>query len=117
MTILAEDTLVGQEADLLGRLKAVLDDHPAGGAFQLLLAPAGVQVADDEVLVQEIDSDRGVVELRRRKLSDVSLGDVLHATQVIDPADQAFGLYAGSPRSSDCGSYTANGRTSHIYTI
>jgi hypothetical protein len=100
MTILTDDTLVGQEADLLGRLKAMLNAHPAGCAFQLLLAPAGVTVADDEILVQEIDTDRGVVELRPRRISDVALGDVLHATQLISPTDEDFTRYAGEPQAT-----------------
>jgi hypothetical protein len=101
VTILAEDTLVGQEADLLGRLKAMLNDHPAGSAFQLLLAPVGMTVADDEILVQEIDTDRGVVELHPRRLSDVALGDVLYATQVISPTDEDFTRYAETPQATD----------------
>ncbi|MEE4543498.1 hypothetical protein V2S66_16145 [Streptomyces sp. V4-01] len=117
MTILAEDTLVAQEADLLGRLKAILDGHPAGAAFRLLLAPADLPVADDEVLVQEIDTDRGVVELHPRKLSDVNLDDVLHAAQVIDPADQALALHAGSPRAEWCKDEVIDGRTTHLYML
>ncbi|WP_371790409.1 hypothetical protein OG285_06010 [Streptomyces sp. NBC_01471] len=113
MTILADGTLVAQEADLLGRLKAMLDGHPAGAAFQLLLAPSGVPVADDEVLVQEVDTARGVVELRPRKLSDVSLDDVLHTTQVTDPTDEAYGRYAAMPVASDC----VRVRTSHVYVV
>ncbi|WP_405749504.1 hypothetical protein OG232_04815 [Streptomyces sp. NBC_01411] len=113
MTILADNTLVAQEADLLGRLKELLEGHPAGGAFQLLLAPTGVPVAADEVLVQEIDTARGVVELRPRKLTDVSFHDVLHPTQVTNLADEAYRRYATMPVASDC----VRVRTSHVYTV
>ncbi|MFJ3713446.1 hypothetical protein [Streptomyces sp. NPDC090053] len=117
MTILADDTLVGQEADLLGRLKELLDTHPAGGAFRLLLAPTGVAVADDEVLVQQIDTARGVVELHPRKLSDVSVDDVLHAAQVTDPADEAYGRYAAMPVANNCfTSRRPDGSTGHLYS-
>ncbi|WP_371790410.1 hypothetical protein OG285_06015 [Streptomyces sp. NBC_01471] len=118
MTILADETLVAQDADLLGRLKELLAGHPAGGAFQLLLAPNGVSVADDEVLVQEIDTARRVVELRPRKLSDVSLDDVLHTTQVTDPTDEAYGRYVAMPMASDCRThYRPDGSAGHLYVM
>jgi hypothetical protein len=104
-------TLVGQEADLLRRLQEILTGHPAGSAFKLLLAPTGLAVADDEVLVQE-HTDRGVLELRPRKIHEVSLSDVLHTTQVIDPSDQALGQYANTPVTSHC--WKHNG--SHFYS-
>jgi hypothetical protein len=118
VTILAgniEGTLVAQEADLLGRLKAMLDDHPAGAAFRLLLAPADVPVADDEVLVQEIDTDRGVVQLRPRKVSDVHLGDVLHDTQIVN-LDEDFARYAAMPVAAYCWKKDRrDGRVAHFY--
>jgi hypothetical protein len=101
VTTFAPETLVGQEADLLFRLKAVLNGHPAGGSFHLLLAATGITVADDEILVQEIDTARGIVELRPRKLNDVTLGEVLHPTQVISPADVEFTQYTASPQATD----------------
>ncbi|WP_405749506.1 hypothetical protein OG232_04820 [Streptomyces sp. NBC_01411] len=118
MTIIANDTLVGQGPDLLGRLKELLEGHPAGGAFQLLLAPTGVPVAADEVLVQEIDTARGVVELHLRRLSEVSLDDVLHATQVTVPVNEEYGRYAAIPVASDCKTrYRPDGSAGHLYAM
>ncbi|WP_406349347.1 hypothetical protein OHA44_37450 [Streptomyces sp. NBC_00144] len=113
MTIHANDTLLGQDPELLGRLKQLLEGHPAGAAFQLLLAPNGVTLAADEVLVQELDTARGVVELHPRKLSEVSLDDVLHTTQVTNLADEAYRHYAAMPVASEC----IRVRTSHVYTV
>lgn len=90
MTTSFPETLVNQDVDLLRRLRAVLDGHPASQSFQLLYAPAEVTVADGEVLVQEVDRARGVVELHPRKLTDVNVGDTLHISQVIDLADDNF---------------------------
>ncbi|MFD9869096.1 hypothetical protein ACFXI8_26610 [Streptomyces niveus] len=111
-----DNTHVGRQADLLDRLTQLLNSHPAGGAFKLLLAPATLEIADDEVLVQQIDTDRRVVELRPRKLSDVTLTDVLHATQLTDPADEAYRGYTATPRSSNCVKSTRpDGSTGHLY--
>jgi hypothetical protein len=118
VTTLAEETLVGQEADLLARLKGLLDGHPAGGAFKLLLAPAALRVADDEVLVQVYDAERGVAELRPRKLSEVTLDDVLHPAQVIDPADEALRGYALAPVHHQCWeTHRPDGSRGHVYTM
>lgn len=117
MTILAENpnSLVGQEADLLRRLKEVMKDHPAASGLQLLIAPPALVVGDDEVLVQQFDAGRRVVELHPRKLADVSLTDVLHAPQVTDLTDHEYGDYAATPQASDCWQSTANGKKVHMY--
>lgn len=112
----APQTLVSQEADLLRQLQNVLGGHPAGGAFRLMLAPTAVAVADDEVLVQVVSTTTGTIELRPRKLADVDLADVLHATQVIDPADEEFRRYAASPMAQSCHGATApGGKRMHGY--
>jgi hypothetical protein len=107
-------TPVAQQADLLARLKSVLDNHPAGAAFHLLYAAASVPVASDEVLVQRLDAERGVLEVRPCKLTDLRADDVLQATQVIDPADAAVVLDAAQA-TAGCHSITSEGRTSHNY--
>jgi transcriptional regulator with XRE-family HTH domain len=109
------ETLIEQEADLLSRLKAILDGHPAGGAVRILLAPTGMPVAEDEVLVQEMDTDRGVVQLRPRKLSDVNLDEVLHDTQILN-LDEDFARYAAMPVASYCWKKDRrDGRIAHFY--
>jgi hypothetical protein len=110
MTTLGPETLVSQEADLFRRLQQVLSGHPAGGPFRLMLvAPTGLAIADDEALVQTVNTATGAIELHPRKLADVDLADVLHATQVIDPADEDFGRYAASPVALSCYGATAPG--------
>jgi hypothetical protein len=107
---------VGQEADLLRQLQTVLGGHPAGRAFRLMLAPTALAVADDEVLVQVVSATTGTIELHPRKLADVNLTDVLHPTQVIDPADEEFSRYAASPTAVSCHGMTApGGHRSHGY--
>ncbi|MFI0942814.1 hypothetical protein [Streptomyces sp. NPDC021020] len=109
MTTLGPETLVNQDADLLRRLQQVLSGHPAGGAFRLMLAPTAVEIADDEALIQTVNPTTGTIELHPRKLADVTLADVLHATQVIDPADEEFRSYAASPMALSCHGATAPG--------
>lgn len=109
-------TLVSQEADLFRRLQQVLSGHPAGDAFRLMLAPAALAVADDEALVQTVNTTTGTIELHPRKLAELSPSDVLHATQVIDPADEDFGRYAASPMALSCYGATApGGKRTHGY--
>jgi hypothetical protein len=112
----APQTLVSQEADLLRQLQNILSAHPAGSAFRLMLAPTALAVADDEALVQTVNTTTGTIELHPRKLADVTLADVLHATQVIDPADEEFGRYAASPVAVSCWGATApGGKRTHGY--
>ena len=93
------ETLASQQAAMLDQLRAVLDGHPAGSAFRLIYAPEALPVAPDEVLVQTLDADRGALVLTPRKLGDLARGDLLHATQIIDPADPALARYAAMPRA------------------
>lgn len=86
--------LVSQETDLFHQLRAVLRDHPAGHCFQLLFTPADVHVADDEILVQEVDPARGVVELHPRKVRNIRAEDVLYASQTIRLTDDDLVRYA-----------------------
>lgn len=94
MTAMSTETLVSSQSDLLQQLAAVLANHPAGASFRLMFAPTGVEVAEDEVLVQVINAERGVIELVPRKLDDLSLDDTVHTTQVINPQDEDFTKYA-----------------------
>ncbi|WP_189940786.1 hypothetical protein [Streptomyces aurantiogriseus] len=64
--------------------------------------PHDLDLAPDEVLVQSVDTERRVVELRPQRLSELDKTDVLHATQVLDPGDHALNAYAMEARSSDC---------------
>ncbi|MGP4046841.1 hypothetical protein [Streptomyces sp. 2A115] len=106
-------TLVEQQAGLFRELNAVLHRHPIGAALRLLLMPGELALGVDEVLVQEVDAERRVVELRPRHLADLRPEDVLHATRVLDPADHALNEHALQARASDC--YKKDG--SHWYVM
>jgi hypothetical protein len=97
MTTVPTESLARQDADLLHQLLAVLAQHPAGPGFYLLIASQTVPVEAGEVLVQEVDRDLGVIELRPRKATDIQLGDVLHDAQRISIADPAFADNAQTP--------------------
>lgn len=116
MTV-AAPTLVEQEADLLRELNDVRNRHAVGGAFRLLFVPQELDLGADEVLVQEVDAERRIVELRPTLLVDVDLGTVLHGTQTVDLDDDGFAEYAAQPTAGDCYASTLNGQTSHHYVL
>ncbi|MBL1120505.1 hypothetical protein JK364_50675 [Streptomyces sp. 110] len=116
MTVLAAEPLVEQQANLMRHLAEVLKKHEIGGSFRLMFVPSGLEISDDEVLVQDVNLEKRVVEVRPRKLTDLGLGEVLHATQVIDPLDESLIAHAGNSSGWDCKSYTRpNGSTGHLY--
>lgn len=95
-------TLVEQQVELFRELNAVLSRHDLGAAVRLLVVPGELDLGRDEVLVQEVDAVRRVVELRPRNLTDLRLGDVLHATQVLDPGDHALNRYGLEALGRSC---------------
>ncbi|MFE7122210.1 hypothetical protein ACFU99_42960, partial [Streptomyces sp. NPDC057654] len=111
---LPPEALAGQQIDLLRRLADVLSGHPLGASFRLLAAPT-TPVAVDEVLVQTVTAE-GVIELRPRKITDLAPDDVLHTTQVLDPADTDFTDYSHHPRADICmTTQRPDGSTGHLY--
>ncbi|WP_405824439.1 hypothetical protein OG705_29730 [Streptomyces sp. NBC_00838] len=90
-----------QETDLLKRLKAILDDHPAGRGVQLIITDGAMVVDHDELVVQVFNPGRCVWELLPYKRRDISPTDVLHIGAVTDPRDKAFVDYATTPRVGD----------------
>ncbi|MEU3458579.1 hypothetical protein ABZ721_01305 [Streptomyces sp. NPDC006733] len=81
-----------------------------------MFVPEGLPVAEDEVLVQVVKAEEGVIELRPRKLNELSLDDMVHATQVLDPSDDEFNEYATSPMAASCLKRRGlHGQTVHIY--
>ncbi|QEU93370.1 hypothetical protein [Streptomyces kanamyceticus] len=116
MTTLAPESLVSQHIELTQKLQAVLREHPLGGGFRLLVAPRQLELADDEVLVQAVDPAQRTVELRPCKIAEMDADAVLHATQVLDPCDQALWAYAAQLRRSTCGAFRrGDGSTGHLY--
>lgn len=113
----ATSPLVRQQTQsLLGELAQVLNRHPAGGAFRLLYAPEELEVPADTVLVQTVNSTRGVIELRPRQISDLGQDDVLHMTQVLDPSDTALSAYAEQVQAHSChATERPGGGTGHWY--
>lgn len=116
MTVAVDPTLVGQQIDLLGKLNEVLRQHSAAASFRLVFAPTEMALAEDEVLVQVANADRGVVELHPRKVADLTPDDIIHTTQAIDIADDTIAL-VGSRGGGDCWPIkNPNGQTGHLYT-
>ncbi|MBO3681711.1 hypothetical protein [Streptomyces sp. NEAU-YJ-81] len=116
MTVLASEPVVEQQANLMRQLAEVLKQHEIGGCFRLMFVPSGLKISDDEVLVQDVNAEQRVIEIRPRKLTQLSLGDVLHATQVIDPSDESLIDHASNPVASDCKAVDrVPGGTGHHY--
>lgn len=116
MTVLATEPQVEQHANLMQQLHDVLKQHEIGGAFRLMFVPSELEVSDDEVLVQAVNTERGVVEIRPCKLSELTPGEVLHATQVIDPSDEPLIARGPGPFGKDCkASLRLNGSRGHLY--
>ncbi|MFD5385546.1 hypothetical protein [Streptomyces sp. NPDC056669] len=116
MTVLATEPQVEQHANLMQQLHDVLKQHEIGGAFRLMFVPSVMQISDDEVLVQAVNAERRVVEIRPRKLTELTPGDVLHATQVIDPSDEPLIVHARGSFGGDCkASKRPDGSTGHLY--
>ncbi|MEU6460310.1 hypothetical protein [Streptomyces sp. NPDC046976] len=115
MTV-AVPTPVEQQISLFRDLREVLDRHPLGGAVRLIYAPQELPLADGEILVQEVDVERRVMHLRPVHLPDVGSGDVLHETQVLDPADRALSDYAQTASAKGCYmGENLNGTPFHTY--
>ena len=67
----------------------VLSRCPEGiGRLRIVLEPQGILLGSDEVLVQIVDHDRNTVSLEPRKVSDITLKDVMHTTQVVATSDE-----------------------------
>lgn len=110
------ESLVVSQSDLLEQVAALLEKHPSGRFFRLMFAPATVPVGTDEVLVQVENSERGVIELQPRKLSELDSSAVVHDSQTLDPADEEFKRYGSSPIAAKClKRRNLHGQTVHIY--
>ncbi|MER6633691.1 hypothetical protein ABT301_36695 [Streptomyces sp. NPDC000987] len=115
---LAAPTLIEQQAGLLSELDEVLKRHAVAGAFRLVYAPQGLDLAEGEVLVQVVSPERRVMELHPRPLADLADRDVLHETQTVDCSDGFFRDYPRQARASDCHSSTRpDGSKSHLYVM
>ncbi|MFE9686809.1 hypothetical protein [Streptomyces sp. NPDC006285] len=95
-------TVVDQHTDLISQLAQVLQGHPLGDCFQLLYAPDGLPLTQDEVLVQTADPERRIIELRPTPLSDVASGDLLHDMQTVALRDSGLTAYAQTRPSHNC---------------
>jgi len=101
--------------DLLHDVNGLLAGHPAGAAFRLLYAPSELDLDAGEVLVQEVDVERRVVQLRPVHLSKVDRRDVLHETQVVAPGDGALIDHAQMASVKGCLMFELNGKSYHDY--
>jgi hypothetical protein len=117
VTVTSSETLVEQQVNLMRKLNDVLKQHEIGGAFCLMYVPSELDISDDEVLIQDVDAERRMVEIRPRKLTQLGLGDVLHATQIINPTDHSLSHYARNRRTQHCYATQRpdDGSTGHLY--
>ncbi|MFE2938482.1 hypothetical protein ACFXKG_05310 [Streptomyces sp. NPDC059255] len=100
MTAVLQATLAEQQATMLREISKILATNPAGASLRLMVAPPEMQIRPDDVLVQEVNEASGIIELRPRSIADLHPADVIHDTQIINPADQDFIDY--TPMASDC---------------
>ncbi len=102
--------------DLLTQLQGILQAHPAGSAVRLMFVPEELELGEDEVLVQHINTEQRTIELVPQKISELSLMDVVHDTQLMNPSDGSFNTYATSPKAASCLKRTnTRGQKVHIY--
>ena len=110
------ETLANSHIDLLHRLQAILESHPAGSAVRLLFIPEQLELEADEVLVQHVNPEQRTIELVPQKIDDLSPMDVILDTQVANPGDGAFNTYATSPQAASCLTrYNLKKQCVHIY--
>ncbi|MEU4896225.1 hypothetical protein AB0B12_26315 [Streptomyces sp. NPDC044780] len=116
MTVLASEPLLEQQANLMRQLTEVLKQHEIGGSFRLMFVPSELEISEEEVLVQDVNTEERVVEIRPRALTELSTGDVLHATQVIDPAEESLLGRGPGPFGRDCKVWLRlDGSRGHVY--
>jgi len=68
----------------------------------VVFAPESLDISRNNVLVQTVNPDRGVLELQPRKISDLTPTDTLHLTQTIDPANSKLPQYSSPSRTALC---------------
>lgn len=115
-TALAPSPLLHEHHRLLTQLREVMSQNPRAVPFRLLFVPDGMSLAPDEVLVQVVNSRRGVLELHPRRMDDLEPGDLIHASQLLDPASTALDIYTQRGARGGCLAVPDNGRTKHWYT-
>ncbi|WP_280483559.1 hypothetical protein [Nocardia farcinica] len=116
MPVTVDMTLVESQNDLVRQLADLLATHPAGQHFRLMFAPGDLALEPDEVLVQNIDPARRVIELTPQRIQDLTIDSVVHDTQIVDPADEDFNRYAANPVAAKClKRRNLHGQTVHIY--
>ncbi|QNT91834.1 hypothetical protein HEP81_01505 [Streptomyces griseofuscus] len=101
--------------NLLHDVNGLLAGHPLGAAFRLLYAPSELDLDAGEVLVQEVDAARRVVQLRPVRLSEVDRRDVLHETQVVNPQDGALIAHAQAASIKGCYMFELGDKKMHSY--
>ncbi|MFF2374792.1 hypothetical protein ACFVUW_10450 [Streptomyces xiamenensis] len=71
---------------LLREVNEVLERHGASG-FRLIYGGGELPSAGEQILVQTTDPHTGAIILHPRKAADLTPHDLIHSSQVIDPAD------------------------------
>jgi hypothetical protein len=78
------------QIDLIDKLNAVLEKHPCGANFKLLIVDDSLQISSDEVLVQELDSENRRFIVKPIKISSLSTNHDIYDINKIDLNDGEF---------------------------
>lgn len=74
-------------AEVLWEVNRLLASHPLGSNYALTAKTSGFQIAQDEVLVQTVDAESRQITLRPKRISELTINDVLAEVGQLDPAD------------------------------
>ena len=78
---------LARELNLIDELNDVLNRHPIGVNFKLMLVGDSISVSNDEVLIQEVNSSKREITIRPIKIDALAIGSAIHATNLIDITD------------------------------
>ncbi len=113
---MVESTVLDRHVDCLKEMAKILDQFDLSGDIKLMFTPGALELQAGEVLVQRLDRGSRQIVLEPIGINDLKDGDVLHESQVIDPADEELVRYASSVQAGSCLTrYDLKGNKVHIY--
>lgn len=86
-------------------LTAVSDALTSSGTrarVKLLAVPVDLQLADDEILVQQLDADGRRLIVTPKKIADLEADDILQESTVLDPQDVDYVEHVESMKRAKC---------------
>lgn len=105
-----------EHMDLLGKLHQLIKDHPAGNAIQLIYKPREIELREDEVLVQSVDSSLKFMKLIPTPINQIDDSDTVHEAQIIAADDSGLAEYVRTLHAASCLTrYNTRGECVHIY--